>query len=152
MLSKLSLCVGRFGDRGYRRRVRQRPTRVVQVLAGQRAASGGKIMVRGETTAAVRHEMRRHRFHVLPEMPLHNACVGNMTVAENLAFRVFDQPPLTRLKKLVKRRCMKSRAVGVDRPLPHPSFVPRGQDRPPVGGQHPTGRAGPRAWAKAWKC
>jgi simple sugar transport system ATP-binding protein len=42
--------------------------------------------------------MRRHRFHVLPEMPLHNACVGNMTTSENLAFRGFDQAPMTRIK------------------------------------------------------
>ncbi len=65
----------------------------------------------GEAYGAVRHEMRRHRFHVLPEMPLQNACVGNMTVAENLAFRIFDRPPLTRLRKFVKRRAMQHRAV-----------------------------------------
>ena len=39
---------------------------LVQVLAGQRMASGGRVMVKGEAYRPVRHEMRRHRFHVLP--------------------------------------------------------------------------------------
>ena len=30
----------------------------------------------------------------LPEEPLRNACVGDMSVAENMALRDFDQPPL----------------------------------------------------------
>lgn len=110
-LSKLSLSiatceiVGIAGVSGNGQR------ELVQVLAGQRAASAGQILVRGEPYRPVRREMRRHRFHVLPEMPLTNACVGNMTVAENLAFRVFDRPPLTRLKKLIRRRAMRRRAV-----------------------------------------
>lgn len=86
---------------------------LVQVLAGQRAPSRGEIIVRGELYAATREEIRKHRFHVLPEMPLHNACVGNMTVAENLAFRVFDRPHLTRVRKLVNRRAIHHRANGL---------------------------------------
>jgi general nucleoside transport system ATP-binding protein len=74
---------------------------LVQVLAGQRLASGGQIVVQGETYRARRDEIRRHRFHVLPEMPLQNSCVGTMTVAENLAFRKFDRPPFTRAKQFV---------------------------------------------------
>ena len=54
---------------------------LVQVLAGQREASGGQILVHGEEYRATRDEIRKHRFHVLPEMPLQNACVGTMTVA-----------------------------------------------------------------------
>ena len=115
---------------------------LVQVLAGQRLASGGRITVKGESYRPVRHEMRRHRFHVLPEMPLQNACVGNMTVAENLAVRVFDRPPLTRMRKLIKRRAMRHRGRRFDRSLSHPTQFARGQNRPPLGRQHPAGRVG----------
>jgi simple sugar transport system ATP-binding protein len=83
---------------------------LVQVLAGQRPAAGGKITVHGETYNATREEIRKHNFHVLPEMPLHNSCVGTMTVAENLAFRVFDRPHLTRVRKFVNRRAIRHRA------------------------------------------
>src|SRR5205807_6860430 len=71
---------------------------LVQVLSGQRPPSGGRQVVQGEKYFASREEIRRHRFHILPEMPLHNACVGNMSTAENLAFRAFDTPPFTRIK------------------------------------------------------
>ena len=110
-LSQLSLSVGASEIVGIAGVSGNGQRELVQVLAGQRRASGGQITVRGEPYRPIRREMRRHRFHVLPEMPLQNACVGNMTVAENLAFRVFDRPPLTRLKKLIKRRAMRHRAV-----------------------------------------
>jgi general nucleoside transport system ATP-binding protein len=67
---------------------------LVEVLAGQREASGGEIRIAGESYHATRAEMRRHRLSCLPEEPLKNACVGRMSVADNLAFRDFDRPPL----------------------------------------------------------
>jgi simple sugar transport system ATP-binding protein len=39
--------------------------------------------------------MRRHKVFCLPEEPLRNTCVPRMSVAENLAFRVFDEAPFT---------------------------------------------------------
>ncbi|MGO8918407.1 MAG: ABC transporter ATP-binding protein [Stellaceae bacterium] len=66
---------------------------LVEVLAGQREASGGEIHIGGEAYHATREEMRRHKLSCLPEEPLRNACVGRMSVAENLAFRDFDRPP-----------------------------------------------------------
>jgi hypothetical protein len=33
----------------------------------------------------------------LPEEPLRNACVGDLSVAENMALRDFDEPPLARI-------------------------------------------------------
>ncbi|HXZ03079.1 MAG TPA: ABC transporter ATP-binding protein [Stellaceae bacterium] len=66
---------------------------LVEVLAGQREASAGEIRIGGEIYHATREEMRRHKLSCLPEEPLRNACVGRMSVAENLAFRVFDRPP-----------------------------------------------------------
>ena len=86
---------------------------LVQVLAGQRLASGGRVVVHGESYRASREEIRKHRFHVLPEMPLQNSCVGTMTVAENLAFRKFDRPPFTLAQKFVSSRNVRTHAEGL---------------------------------------
>ncbi|MBR1190302.1 ABC transporter ATP-binding protein [Bradyrhizobium sp. AUGA SZCCT0160] len=66
---------------------------LVEVLAGQREAESGEIRIRGELYSASREEMRRHRMSLLPEEPLKNACVGGMSVADNIAFREFDRAP-----------------------------------------------------------
>jgi general nucleoside transport system ATP-binding protein len=66
---------------------------LVQVLAGQREASAGEIRIHGETYHAKRDEMLRHRVSLLPEEPLRNACIPRMSVADNMAFRRFDQAP-----------------------------------------------------------
>jgi simple sugar transport system ATP-binding protein len=83
---------------------------LVQVLAGQRPIGGGTIRVHGEDYSASRDEIRRHRFHVLPEMPLQNACVGTMTTGENLAFRTFDRAPFTLVKLFLSGRAIQKRA------------------------------------------
>jgi general nucleoside transport system ATP-binding protein len=66
---------------------------LVEVLAGQRAAESGEIIVEGELYHATRAEMRDRKVSCLPEEPLKNACVASMTVADNLAFREFDREP-----------------------------------------------------------
>jgi general nucleoside transport system ATP-binding protein len=66
---------------------------LVEVLAGQREAESGEVRVRGEHYSASRNEMRRHKMSLLPEEPLKNACVGGMSVADNIAFREFDRSP-----------------------------------------------------------
>jgi ABC-type uncharacterized transport system ATPase subunit len=66
---------------------------LVQVLAGQRDATAGEVRVHGERYLARRSEMLRHRVALLPEEPLRNACIPRMSVADNMAFRYFDQPP-----------------------------------------------------------
>ena len=69
---------------------------LVEVLAGQREAQSGTITLHGEPYHALRSEMREHKLSCLPEEPLKNACVGRMSVADNLAFRDFDRPPFAR--------------------------------------------------------
>ena len=66
---------------------------LVEVLAGQRDAESGEIRVAGDAYHARRDEMRRHKMSLLPEEPLKNACVGDMSVADNIAFREFDRAP-----------------------------------------------------------
>jgi simple sugar transport system ATP-binding protein len=66
---------------------------LVEVLAGQRDREGGSITMAGEAYHARRDEMRRHKFSLLPEEPLKNACVARMSVADNIVFREFDEAP-----------------------------------------------------------
>ncbi|MGD9768432.1 MAG: ABC transporter ATP-binding protein [Pseudolabrys sp.] len=66
---------------------------MIEVLAGQRDASGGEVRIAGEVYHATREEMRKLKLSCLPEEPLKNACVARMSVAENLAFRDFDRAP-----------------------------------------------------------
>jgi len=67
---------------------------LVQALIGQREAGSGEILVGGKPYGASRGEIQYHRAYSLPEEPLRNACVPGMSVAENMAFRNFDQAPL----------------------------------------------------------
>jgi len=68
---------------------------LVEVLAGQSFLKSGEIKLHGEDYSAKREQMRKHKFHCLPEEPLKNACVSNMSVADNLAFRLYDRPPFS---------------------------------------------------------
>ena len=67
---------------------------LVEALVGQRLRLSGQVRVMGEPYAATREENRRLKVRSLPEEPLRNACVGDLSVAENMALRDFDQPPL----------------------------------------------------------
>ncbi len=69
-------------------------TALVEVLAGQRKHEG-LVAIDGIDFHASRQEIERHKFALLPEEPLRNACVGKMSVADNLAFRNFDRKPLS---------------------------------------------------------
>jgi simple sugar transport system ATP-binding protein len=64
---------------------------LVEVLGGQRLPASGDVIVDGERYAATRADSRAHRVRCLPEEPLRNASVARMSVADNLAFRTFDQ-------------------------------------------------------------
>ncbi|MES3003517.1 MAG: ABC transporter ATP-binding protein [Pseudomonadota bacterium] len=67
---------------------------LVEALVGQRARAGGSVCVMGEPYAARREENHRLKVRSLPEEPLRNACVGDLSVAENMALRDFDRAPL----------------------------------------------------------
>ena len=84
---------------------------LVQVLAGQRELESGVISVHGEQYFARREQMRRHKFHCLPEEPLRNACVANMSVADNMVFRRFDRPPFARHHWLLNRKAIRANAI-----------------------------------------
>jgi simple sugar transport system ATP-binding protein len=68
-------------------------SKLVEVLAGQRKASGGQIRLHDEVFGATRNEIRKHKVNCLPEEPLKNTCVGGMSVAQNMVLRNFDAHP-----------------------------------------------------------
>ena len=68
---------------------------LVEALVGQRPRHAGRVVVMGEPYAARRAENTRLKLRSLPEEPLRNACVGDLSVAENMALRDFDRPPLS---------------------------------------------------------
>ena len=67
---------------------------LVEALVGQRPRTGGVVTVSGQPYSATREQNRRLMVRSLPEEPLRNACVGDLSVAENMALRDFDQAPL----------------------------------------------------------
>ena len=69
---------------------------LVEALVGQRARLGGEVLVGGQAYHGHRSENTRLRVRSLPDEPLRNACVGTLSVAENMALRDFDRAPMCR--------------------------------------------------------
>jgi simple sugar transport system ATP-binding protein len=67
---------------------------LVEALVGQRARAAGTVTVQGQPYTARREENHTLKVRSLPEEPLRNACVGDLSVAENMALRDFDRAPL----------------------------------------------------------
>ncbi|HEV3032555.1 MAG TPA: ABC transporter ATP-binding protein [Polyangia bacterium] len=83
---------------------------LVEVLAGQRLPRAGRIVVNGARYRARREEMRAQKVRCLPDEPLRNACVGAMSVAENIGFRRFDRRPFAFARALVSGRALRKNA------------------------------------------
>ncbi|MBC8132599.1 MAG: ABC transporter ATP-binding protein [Deltaproteobacteria bacterium] len=83
---------------------------LLEVLAGQRERSAGAVRVGGLPFRARRAEMRKQKVRCLPDEPLRNACVAEMSVAENIGFRNFDRHPFARARALVNRGAMRRHA------------------------------------------
>jgi simple sugar transport system ATP-binding protein len=66
---------------------------LMQSLTGQRRRQAGAVRVAGQGFDATRRQNRALKVRALPEEPLHNACVGELSVAQNMALRQFDEPP-----------------------------------------------------------
>lgn len=103
---------------------------LVEVLAGQRVPTSGQLMVNGEVYKATRKEMVKHHVFCLPEEPLRNACVPQMSVGENMALRKFDREPMAKggwllMLKEIRRAAMalvekfSVKTPSVDTPISH---------------------------------
>ena len=84
---------------------------LLDALTGQRHVRQGLMRVAGMPYAATRKQMTQLRVFAIPEEPLKNACVANMSVAQNLALRDFDRAPLRTGGWWVNRRAMRERAA-----------------------------------------
>jgi ABC-type uncharacterized transport system ATPase subunit len=83
---------------------------LVAALAGQRPIIAGVLKIDGESIVPSRKNIAKHRFYCLPEEPLRNACVGELSVSINLALRNYDQPPMARMGFLLNYRQIKQNA------------------------------------------
>ncbi|TDY21804.1 nucleoside ABC transporter ATP-binding protein [Paraburkholderia sp. BL6665CI2N2] len=84
---------------------------LVEALVGQRRVKTGDMQVAGKPYQATREQMTQRRVFAIPEEPLKNACVGGMSVAQNLALRDFDREPLRRGGWWLDRSAMRERAA-----------------------------------------
>jgi ABC-type uncharacterized transport system ATPase subunit len=66
---------------------------LMQSLTGQRARQAGTVTVAGRPYAATRRQNRQLQVRALPEEPLLNACVAELSVAQNMGLRQFDEAP-----------------------------------------------------------
>ena len=70
---------------------------LAEALVGQRRRVSGEVWVGAEKFAATRSQNRRLKVRSLPEEPLRNACVGELSVSDNIGLRSFDIAPAARL-------------------------------------------------------
>lgn len=70
---------------------------LVEVLSGQRPLKDGRIFIQRKPFEPTRKDFDRFKVFGLPEEPLKNAAVPRMSVAENIAFRSYDKPPISSL-------------------------------------------------------
>jgi len=83
---------------------------LMAALTGTLPVAGGTLEVDGQPYKPTRRAMTQQQVRSLPEEPLFNACVGKLSVAENLALRNFDRAPLKR-GPLLSGRALKAQAV-----------------------------------------
>jgi general nucleoside transport system ATP-binding protein len=69
---------------------------MMEALVGQRLIDSGEVRVSGERFQATRAQNRRLKVRSLPEEPLRNACVGELSVGHNMGLRTFDAAPASR--------------------------------------------------------
>ena len=70
---------------------------LMEALVGQRQRTGGSVQMAGQPFRATRAQNRALRVRSLPEEPLTNACIGRMSVADNIGLRSFDEAPFARM-------------------------------------------------------
>jgi general nucleoside transport system ATP-binding protein len=68
---------------------------LVEALSGQRPIQRGQVLIDDKDFEPRRDHYAKFKVFGLPEEPLRNATVPIMSVAENMAFRDFDKPPIS---------------------------------------------------------
>jgi general nucleoside transport system ATP-binding protein len=74
---------------------------LAEALVGQRRRVSGEVRVgyngSSESFTGTRSQNRRLKVRSLPEEPLRNACVGDLSVSDNIGLRTFDIAPAARM-------------------------------------------------------
>ena len=83
---------------------------LVEALSGQRPIRLGQVLIHDQDFEPTRDHYDRFKVFGLPEEPLKNATVPTMSVAENMAFRSFDKPPIATMNWLLSPEPMRARA------------------------------------------
>jgi simple sugar transport system ATP-binding protein len=83
---------------------------LMAALTGTMPIAAGTLAVDGRPYRPTRAAMTAEGVRSLPEEPLHNACVGALSVADNLALRNFDRAPLAR-GGLLSGRAIRAQAL-----------------------------------------
>lgn len=86
-------------------------SQLMAALSGQRDLLSGSIQVDGQPFKPTRKLIEQHRVYCVPEEPLRNACVADMSVAENLALRNYDQAPFAWFKSVLNMTAIKQQAL-----------------------------------------
>jgi simple sugar transport system ATP-binding protein len=79
---------------------------LVEACCGQRPLTDGQIFVNGRDFVPTRRAFDEAGMFVVPEEPLRNAAVFGMSIADNIAFRRFEKPPLSRRGWWLDRRAI----------------------------------------------
>ena len=103
VLNKLSLNVKKGEIYGIAGVAGNGQKRLVEILAGQKDATEGSIIVDEKEFVPLRKAMHENKFYCLPEEPLKNACVPDMSVAENLSLRYYDKVPFQRRGIIIQK-------------------------------------------------
>ncbi len=69
---------------------------LMEALVGQRAIESGTVHVAGKAFQATRAQNLECKVRSLPEEPLRNACVADLSVGHNMGLRSFDAAPASR--------------------------------------------------------
>ena len=85
-------------------------SQLVEALSGQRPIKSGQVLINNKDFEPRRDQFDKFKVFGLPEEPLKNATAPTMSVAENMAFRSFDKPPIASLKWCLSPGPMRARA------------------------------------------
>ncbi len=85
-------------------------SQLVEALSGQRPIKMGQVLIGDRDFVPRRDQFARFKVFGLPEEPLKNATAPTMSVAENMAFRAFDKPPIASLGWWLSPGPMRERA------------------------------------------
>jgi simple sugar transport system ATP-binding protein len=85
-------------------------SQLVEALSGQRPIKTGQVLIHDQNFEPKRDHFDKFKVFGLPEEPLKNATAPGMSVAENMAFRAFDKPPIASLGWWLSPGPMRTRA------------------------------------------